>query len=475
VKSQKATQNRTVNFRTRNVEREEKLHKAISMDVIERIVPKATMEGVIAETGVKEVRERKLSAWLVILVTIAMNIYSQLPIEGVLAKVLKGVRLLRLGDGENERCATAGAISQRRYQLGWQVMQTLFKRVCKPLATAETKGGFLYGLRLMAMDGTKEDVPDTKRNVRKFGRHKGPKGASGYPKLQAVLLAECGTHAIVDAEQGRCYASERGMGTKLLRSITAGMLLMFDRGFYSFDLISQAVARGAQVLGRMSSHIKPKLIQRLKDGSHLAYIYPSQTKRRKNGEHLLIRVIEYTFTDPARPGYNKRHRLFTTLIDPDRYPALALVCAYHERWEVELVIDELQTHQRLVNHPFRSLKPDRVIQEFYALLIAHYVIRAFIHEAALQSDLDPDRISFVGALRILQDALTEFQIANPIHHPLLFRRLLLDIAAQTLPSRRNRINPRVVKRTVMRFKRKRRSHRSMPQPSCSFSNAVELI
>ena len=124
-----------------------------------------------------------------------MNIYSQLPIQGVLAKVLKGVRLLRLGDGEEERGATAGAISQRRYQLGWLVMRKLFNRVCQPLATPQTKGGFLFGLRLMAMDGTKEDV----------------------------LLAECGTHAIVDAEQGRCYASERGMGMKLLRSITAGL------------------------------------------------------------------------------------------------------------------------------------------------------------------------------------------------------------------------------------------------------------
>ena len=169
----------------------------------------------IAEAGVKEARERKLNAWLVILVVIAMNIYSQLPIEGVLAKILKGVRLLRLGD--DERSATAGAISQRRYQLGWQVMQKLFQRVCKPLATEATKGAYLFGLRLMAFDGTKEDIPDTPENVKKFGRHKGPNGASGYPKLQAVLLTECGTHAIVDAEQGRCYASERGLGMKLLR------------------------------------------------------------------------------------------------------------------------------------------------------------------------------------------------------------------------------------------------------------------
>jgi len=404
---------------------------------------------------------------------------------------LKGGRLLRLGRWRNdERGASAGAISQRRYQLGWRVMQALFHRVCKPLATAQTKGAYLFGLRLMAMDGTKEDIPDTPQNAKTFGRHKGPKGASGYPKLQTVLLTECGTHAMVDAEYGRCYASERALGLKLLRSVSAGMLLMIDRGFYSFDLIWQTLAHGAQLLGRLSSHIKPKPVQRLQDASYLAYIYPSQHNRRKKGEHLLIRVIEYTFTDPARPGYKKRHRLFTTLLDPNLYPALELVCAYHERWEVELVIDELQTHLRLVNHPFRSLKPDGVIQEFYAILIAHYIVRALMHEAALQADLDPDRISFIGTVRILQDALFEFQkvaqpleraarlrgaITSPECHPALVQRLLNDIADLRLPPRRNRINPRVVKRTVMRFKRKQRRHRLTPQPSCSFRDAVELI
>jgi hypothetical protein len=168
-----------------------------------------------------------------------------------------------------------------------------------------------------------------------------------------------------------------------------------------------------------------------------------------------VRVIEYTFTDPHRPGYTQRQCVFTTLLDPQLYPALDLVCAYHERWEVELVIDEVQVHQRLVNHLLRSLKPRGVIQELYAILIAHYVVRAFMHAAALDTDLDPDRLSFVGALRLVQDALLEFQLADPSCHAALLSRLLHDLARQRLPERRNRLNPRVVKRTVIRFPRKR--------------------
>ncbi|MCC6190532.1 MAG: hypothetical protein IT318_16005 [Anaerolineales bacterium] len=196
-------------------------------------------------------------------------------------------------------------------------------------------------------------------------------------------------------------------------------------------------------------------------------------------------MIEYTFTDPQRPGYKQLHRLFTTLLDPHQYPALDLVCAYHERWEVELVtlapragrvrVDEMQVHQRLVNHPLRSLKPRGVIQELYAILLAHSIVRAFMHDAALDADVDPDRLSFVGALRIVQDALIEFQLADPACHPALLSRLLHDLAHERLPERRNRINPRVVKRTVIRFPRKRAEHVHPPQPSCSFRASVALI
>jgi hypothetical protein len=462
-----------MNFTTRSLGVEQRFCDAVTMETITRVVPSATIEAVVDEAGVKERRVRKLTAMLTILVVIGMGLYSQLSIEAVMQKLVKGVRLL-WGDWEYPT-ANASAITQRRYQLGARVMALLFRRVCQPLAQERTRGAFLFGLRLMALDGTKEDVPDTPENARVFGRHRGPKGDSAYPKAQTVLLSECGTHAVVDAEFAPCYASERDLGLRLLRSIVAGMLLMFDRGFYCFDLIMGAGQRGAQVLGRLAAHVKPKPVRRLADGSYLAHIYPSNPQRRKRGEQLLIRVIEYTFTDPHRPGYQQVHRLFTTLLDPDAYPAVDLVCAYHERWEVELLIDEIQVHQRLVNHPLRSLKPRGVIQELYAILIAHYIARAFMHEAALEADVDPDRLSFVGALRILQDALIEFQLADPACHPALLTRLLHDLARERLPERRNRINPRVVKRTVIPFPRKRLEHVHPAQPACPFRESVALI
>jgi len=177
---------------------------------------------------------------------------------------------------------------------------------------------------------------------------------------------------------------------------------------------------------------------------------------------------------PARTSH-RASAVSTTLFDPRLYPALDLACAYHERWEVELVIDEMDTHQRLAGRPLRSLKPVGVIQELYGLLIAHYAIRVLMHEAAVQAGVDPDRLSFVHALRVIRDAIPEFQMTTPDQHPQLFSRLLADIATGRLPERRLRSNPRVVKRKMSNFHLKRSEHYHWPQPTRPFRQAVALI
>jgi hypothetical protein len=216
-------------------------------------------------------------------------------------------------------------------------------------------------------------------------------------------------------------------------------------------------------------------VRTLADGSYLAYLHPSDTPRRKAGERLLVRIIEYTLTDPALPHCGEPHRLVTTLLDPTLAPALELVCAYHERWEIELVVDEIDTHQRLCARTLRSLQPVGVIQELYALLIAHYAVRAVMHDAALHAAVDPDRLSFLHALQVLHEALPAFQMIAAEHLPRLYRRLLQDIAAHRLPPRRLRINPRVVKRKMSNFHLKRPEHYHLPPLTRPCAQMVALI
>lgn len=343
------------------------------------------------------------------------------------------------------------------------------------MATEATAGAFLCGLRLMALDSTTEEVADTPENVRAFGRPGTDRGPAAFPQVQGVYLVESGSHAIVDAGFWPCRSSADDGARRLLRSVTPDMLVMWDSGLHSFDLAQGTRAKGAHFLGRVPSGVTFRPVRSLADGSYLAFIRPSDQRRRRSGERLLVRVIEYTLTDPALPGYGEVHRLMTSLLDAVQCPALTLVCAYHERWEIELTVDELDTHQRLAQHPLRSQKPTGVLQELYGLLIAHYAVRHTMHEAALQAGLDPDRLSFVHAIRLICQAVPEFQMVVPEQHPTLYARLLRDIARQRLPERANRLNPRVVKRKMSNFHRKRPEHRHWPQPSMPFREAVAML
>jgi hypothetical protein len=460
-------------FSLRNIANEMRFPEAVSLNVLEQAIPHTTVEAVIADLGVGEQRVRKLPAVMTLLVCIAMGLFTNMALEQVLSKMVKGLRYI--WPEPDYRTANKSAISQARQRLGARPVVELFHRVCHPIATEQTPGAFLYGLRLKAVDGTTEDVPDTPANAAYFGRHHGDRGDSAFPQMQAVYLIECGTHAICDAGFWPCHASERPGGLRLLRSVGEGDLVMWDQGFHSFDMALRTLQRHAHFLGRLPAHVKPKFVQALPDGSYLAYLYPSDYQRKKRGEHLLVRVIEYTFDDPHRPGHGERHRLVTSSLDAQAYPAHTLACEYHQRWEIEITIDEVDPHQRLPNIPLRSQTPVGVTQEAYGLLIAHYAVRAVMHDAALRVGLDPDRVSFVNAVRILCDAIPEFQMTTPEQLPRLYQRLLADIARHRLPERENRSNPRVVKRKMSKFDLKRPEHLRWPQPSKSFQEAVVIL
>lgn len=459
-------------YRLRELDAERKFSRELTVPAIERVVPMSEIAAVLQEEGAREQRERKLNMAVVVLLTIVMNLYVYLSLKHVLRKMAQGLRLV--WPHEDIALPSDSAISYRRYQLGARPLVALFHRVCQPLAVAETRGAFLYGLRVMAIDSTTEDVPDTPENVAAFGRHHGDRGDSAFPQVHCVYLCECGTHAMVDAGVWPAHTSEHIGGVRMLRSVKPDMLVMWDMGLHDYKMIAGVRARGGHVLSRLPAGAKPTKVPALADGSYLAEIYPSTGRERRRGEHLVVRIVEYTLTDPALPGYGETHRLLTTLLDDTVCPALELVCAYHERWEFELAIDEIDTHQRLVGRPLRSLKPVGVIQELYALLIAHYCVRSLMHEAALAAEVDPDRLSFTNALRIIRDAIPEFQMIAIHQLPNLYTRLLRDLAAERLPTRCHRSNPRVVKRKMSKFQRKRSEHYRWPQPTCPFRLAVAV-
>jgi hypothetical protein len=214
------------------------------------------------------------------------------------------------------------------------------------------------------------------------------------------------------------------------------MLVLVDRGLATFALTQAIRQRSAHVLFRLPSQQTVEPVQVLPDGSLLAVFHAVPPSRRTTtSDRLLVRVITYTLHDPARVGHRTRHRLLTTLLDHRRFPARRLIAAYHERWEIELAYDEMGTHQRLASEPLRAKRPVGVLQEAYGLLLAHYLVRAVMHDAALAHDLDPDRLSFVHALRLVHLLLPVFQLLDPSTHAALSSWLLAEIARFQLPAR----------------------------------------
>jgi hypothetical protein len=293
------------------------------------------------------------------------------------------------------------AISKARARLGKEVLELLFRAACVPVAGESTRGAFYRGLRLVSVDGTCLDVADTPGNDAEFGRPGSSRreGGGAFPQLRVVALAESGTHAIFDAALGPYTTSERVLADRLWNSLEEGMLCVADRGFYGFERFKTAAETGAELLWRVNSTVGLPREQTLEDGSYLTHIAKDNHGRRRR-DGLPVRVVEYQLDDLALTGQEEqRYRLITTILDPDQAPADELAGLYPQRWELETALDELKTHQRGPRVVLRSKQPDGVYQEAYGHLCTHYAIRRLMHDAALQADLIPHRLSFIRSLR----------------------------------------------------------------------------
>ena len=368
--------------------------------------PPGVVDEVIADTGRTEQRHRSLPARVMAYFSIGMALYSEGSYEDVLAQLTDGLSWAS-GWRESYSPPSKSAIFQARARLGSEPLAALFVRVARPIGAEQTPGVWLAGRRLVAIDGTCLDVADTAVNAAHFGRPGVNKGEqAAFPQARVVALAECGTHAVFAAEIGKYSQSEATLTEPLLDRLEPGMLLTADRGFFSYALWRRAIGTGADLLWRVRtdrSAPKPTHVEDLPDGSWLAQLRGLTPAAERRQEPMLVRVIDYTVEDGRENPTT--YRLFTTLTDPDEVTAVDLAAAYAERWEVELAFDELKTHQRGPRTVLRSKSPDLVLQEIWGHLCCHYAIRSLMAEAATHSGHDPDRVSFVAALRITRQTL----------------------------------------------------------------------
>jgi hypothetical protein len=436
---------------------------------LEKVICPWLIRQVLQDTGRKNGRACELTHEVMMWVILAMGILTHLPIR----QVFRHARRLRPGG----KCPARSSLCEGRRRLGAEPVKALHAAVVKPLAKPDTPGAFYRQWRLMALDGTVMDVPDSEANAAAFARSSGGRGDGAFPQVRKVSLVELGTHVEFAMAIGGWQDDERTLARALYDQIPDDALLLEDRGFFSYE-DWKALHLRTKLLIRMKNHHVLKPLRRLSDGSYLAKIYANGHDRAKDRQGIVVRVIEYALDDPQRVGHGEVHRLLTNLLDEFECPARELVVLYHERWEEELVFDEQKTHHdpRRAEKPaqLRSESPEGVRQELYALSLGHFVIRALMLEAARPARLDVDRLSFVGCFRILQCRLPECDSRTPAGITQWYEAVVAEMRTERIEPRRNRINPRVIKRKMSKWNKKRPEHRRLPPLRKTFEQCVVM-
>jgi hypothetical protein len=382
----------------------------ISLGVITKTFPGGKVHAVLEATNKTSIRERALPAHVVVYYLIALALYMHASSREVLRCLLEGVQWL-LDPSTPLKVAGKSGISQARTRLGWEPVRQLHDEVVRPIANPSTKGAWYRSWRLVSLDGSTFDIADEAANDEAFGRPGASRGSSAFPQIRFVSLVENGTHVLFGSQMAGYATGEITLGEAVLASLKEGMLCLADRNFFGFALWTRAQGSSADLLWRIKKNMRLPRERRLPDGSYLSHIYPSERDWRHKSNGVLVRVIDYRLEGiaDAEPIY----RLVTTILDPKRGPAHELAALYHERWEIETALDELKTHLRGARIVLRSKTPNLVRQEFYGLMMAHFAIRSLIHEAALKADEDPDRLSFLHAVRVVRRKLPAASAVPP--------------------------------------------------------------
>jgi hypothetical protein len=387
-----------------------KLKNSEIFKAIEMAIPSTEIEAAILKTKAKEKRHRGLPSQLVVCLIVAMSFWSKDSMRDVLKNLLDGLNEVWLKTGKYWKTPCKAAITKARKRLGPVVMTQLFHQLVRPMGTTETVGVFLNGLRVVAIDGTCLDIPDSDENARVFGRPGSRPGTrAAFPKARLVILVETGTHLIFDALICPYKMGERVRALRLLRSVTKEMLLMWERGLHSYAMVSATLYKGCDYLGRIPSNVKFLNETQLEDGSYLSFISPPGKFRKQGFEPIQLRVIEYTIENLNDPTAEIRYRLITSLLEHQKFPANLLAAEYHQRWEVENTIDEFKVHLGERKTHVRSQRPREVVQEIYGLLLGHWAVRSLICQTAHSAEISPLSLSFTGALRVIRRAVPKFQ------------------------------------------------------------------
>ena len=445
-------------YRVRYLEQTDKMSERVRLRMIEEVYSRELLLACVQHSPKRQQKPRRLqhfTALSVVWFLLAMVLWSRLSQGRVWDKLTHWLQD-RFPE-EPQDPAGPAALSYQREILVMEPLQWLFEQGAHVLCTLETEGAWYRGYRLMALDGSLFNVADTRANAQAFGRSCNQYGKGAYPQARAVMLTECGSHATIGLHLGDYNEAEIHGAYALLPRLSRGMFLLHDANFFGGAYLEALNAKGVRALFALPSTVALERVRNLPDGSYLARLVPQARALYPMKRAVWLRVMEYRITDERLGEPGQVYRLGTTWLNPRTAPAKALLVLYHERWEIEIVVDEIKTHLRVQQKVLRSHTPEGVRQELYALFVVHFAIRALMYRSALQAELDPDRLSFTEAVFQLCEAVAD---ERGEQEPALQRwrteRLLQRLRRNLVPERHLRINRREIKQVYKKYKPKKR-------------------
>ncbi len=450
-------------YRVRYLEQTDKMSQQVRLRMLEEVYPRELLEASVQHSPTRQQKPRRLqhfTALSVLWFLLAMVLWSRLSQGRVWDKLTHWLQDRVPQDPQEP--AGPSALSYQRAILGAEPLEWLFEQGTHVLCTPQTEGAWYRGYRLMAIDGSLFNVPDTQANAAAFGRSCNQYGKGAYPQARGVMLTECGSHATVGLHLGDYDEAEIHGAYALLPKLQRGMFVMHDANFFGGAYLEALNAKGVRALFALPSTVALERVRNLPDGSYLALLKPQKRALYPMQRAVWLRVIEYQITDERLGELGHVYRLATTWLNPRTAPAKELLTLYHERWEIEIVVDEIKTHLRVQVKVLRSHTPEGVRQELYALFVVHYAIRALMYRSAVQADLDPDRLSFTEAVfQICETVSDERGDEEPAKQRWYTERLLQRLRRNRLPERHLRINRRELKQVYKKYKPKKRD---LPPP-----------
>jgi len=397
----------------------------VSVGALTSAFPPDLVDRIVGMTDTRELRRRLLPARLVVYFVLALWLfrgpncgYGRVMVKLVDAlyhrrrgrQLLEGVLdphgWVQAGEGRRWRPPNISSLSRARTRLGADPLHMLFDEVAGPVGADDAAGVFCCGLRVVSVDGSSTDVPNTPENDEHFGRPSNGTRAGAFPQVRWLAAAESGTGALVGATIGPYTVGEQTLARDLLPAFGAEMLVLADRNFLSHTLARDVLGTGAHILWRASASFRLTPIAVLADGSYLAVLHP---RRTADGPPITVRVIEYTVHTTTPDGVEDSSEVFalvTDLLDPEAYPVLELACAYPMRWEAETVIGHHKTDMGQGMAVLRSKDPEGVAQEMWALFAVYQAIHTLIGAAVDATGIPPEKISFPHALAAATDSVT---------------------------------------------------------------------